>query len=39
MKRLIMLLFCAVCTVSMTFAQDAKKEEGLCDILYRSDGL
>jgi|GEM_PF-5979915 len=34
MKRLIMLLFCAVCTVSMTFAQD-----GLCDILYRSDGL
>ena len=28
MKRLIMLLFCAVCTVSMTFAQDAK-EEGL----------
>ena len=25
MRRLIMLLFCAVCTVSMTFAQDAKK--------------
>ena len=27
MKRLIMLLFCAVCTVSMTFAQDAKKKK------------
>ena len=27
MRRLIMLLFCAVCTVSMTFAQDAKKKK------------
>ena len=27
MRRLIMLLFCAVCMVSMTFAQDAKKKK------------
>ena len=27
MRRLIMLLFCAVCTVSMTFAQEAKKKK------------
>ena len=27
MRRLIMLLFCAVCKVSMTFAQDAKKKK------------
>ena len=38
MKRLIMLLFCAVCTVSMTFAQDAKKKKDsvTCDLSTRT---